>query len=101
MLTRARNSLGIDASTADDMHTTTFAEEVKSLLGKADGLDEDTDLSSLKFKDGAKERVRFNVMLVFLYICIYAFPLTVDNNSSKIHLYPLIHHHSLQNFRIL
>ncbi len=60
MLTRARNSLGIDSTTADDMHTATFSEEVKFLLGKSDDdvQEEETDLTSLKFQDGAKDRVR-------------------------------------------
>ena len=85
MLARAMNCLGIDASISDDMHTTTFAEEVKILLGEADGLDEDTDLSSLKFKDGAKERVRFNVIgcnaCIFIYTHLHS--LTKKNNSFK------------------
>ena len=68
MLTRARNSLGIDATTADDMHTTTFSEEVKSLLGKSESMDEETDLSSLKFGDDAKDRVR---SLSFVDACLF------------------------------
>jgi len=57
MLTRARNSLGIDASTANDMHTVTFAEEVKSLLGKSEDMSDDVDLSTLKFGNDAQARV--------------------------------------------
>lgn len=68
MLTRARNSLGIDTTTANDMHNAVFAEEVKSLLGKS-GEDGDVDLSSLKFEDGAKDRVRklTGVSLYFIF----------------------------------
>ena len=57
MLTRARNSLGLDASTANDMHTVTFAEEVKSLLGKSEDMSDDVDLSTLKFGNDAQARV--------------------------------------------
>jgi hypothetical protein len=62
MLTRARHSLGINVNTANDMHLVTFADEVKSLLGKSDDMAADVDLSALKFADGAKEKVRFSFL---------------------------------------
>lgn len=69
MLTRARATLGISDETATDMHMMTFNEEVRSLLGRVQVSDEDSedsedaeetveeDLSTLKFSDGAIERV--------------------------------------------
>ncbi len=63
MLTRARNSLGINVNTANDMHIATFSEEVKSLLGKSDNMGEDVDLSGLKFADGAKDRVSVQIQI--------------------------------------
>mmetsp|Transcript_7078 Transcript_7078/g.8053 ORF Transcript_7078/g.8053 Transcript_7078/m.8053 type:complete len:1125 (-) Transcript_7078:49-3423(-) len=57
MLLRARNSLGIDEMTANDMHLVTFADEVKCLLGKNDKTSEDADLSALAFVEGAKDRL--------------------------------------------
>jgi hypothetical protein len=44
------------------MHLVTFADEVKSLLGKSDDMAADVDLSALKFADGAKEKVRFSFL---------------------------------------
>jgi hypothetical protein len=58
MLLRARKSLGIDTKTAEDMHLLTFAEDVKSLLGK-DSVASEDELAMLKFPAGAQERVRF------------------------------------------
>jgi len=57
MLTRARNSLGINVNTANDMHIATFSEEVKDLLGKSDSMGDDVDLSGLKFAEGARDRL--------------------------------------------
>ena len=57
MLSRARNSLGIDARTATDMHVATFSEEVKTSLGKSDDASDDVDLSALKFGDNASAKV--------------------------------------------
>ena len=51
MLLRARNSLGVDETTAQDMHMTAFADEVKSLLIDAD------DSEKARFSDVAQERV--------------------------------------------
>ena len=59
MLSRARASLGIDDATASDLHLVTFADEVRSLLGKDNEEEGEVDLSTLKFPDGAAERVRF------------------------------------------
>ena len=56
MLLRARKSLGVDSRTAEDMHLLTFAEEVKSLLGKNNVASED-ELATLTFPQGAQERV--------------------------------------------
>ncbi len=53
MLLRARNSLGIDEMTAQDMHLTAFADEIKSLLIDAD------DADNARFSDSAKDRVSF------------------------------------------
>lgn len=63
MLTRARNSLGIDPNTANDMHITAFSEEVRNLLGKSENMSEDVDLSSLKFGDNSKDRVSFSHLI--------------------------------------
>jgi len=57
MLQRARNSLGINESVAKDMHISTFSEEVRSLLGDKSDESDDVDQTSLKFPDGAKERL--------------------------------------------
>ena len=54
MLLGARKSLGIDTKTAEDMHLLTFAEDVKSLLGK-DSVASEDDLAMLKFPAGAQE----------------------------------------------
>ena len=51
MLLRARNSLGIDPITAEDMHMTAFADEVKSLLVGGE------DPEKARFADVAQERV--------------------------------------------
>jgi len=51
MLIRACNSLGIDDNTAQDMHMTAFANEVKSLLVDAD------DAEKARFADVAQERL--------------------------------------------
>ncbi len=97
MLTRARNSLGIDASTADDMHTTTFSEEVKALLGKSDSMDEETDLSSLKFGEGAKDRVCRKAMCVFISKYCNQLPCNRLTHSKNLHTpFPIL---SLQNFK--
>ena len=56
MLLRARNSLGIDDLTAQDMHLSAFETEVKSLLKGKD------DPTTAKFVAGAADRVsRINV----------------------------------------
>ena len=56
MLLRARNSLGIDDLTAQDMHLSAFETEVKSLLKGKD------DPATAKFVAGAADRVsRINV----------------------------------------
>eukprot|EP00560_Eucampia_antarctica_P001206 CAMPEP_0197831662 /NCGR_PEP_ID=MMETSP1437-20131217/11448_1 /TAXON_ID=49252 ORGANISM="Eucampia antarctica, Strain CCMP1452" /NCGR_SAMPLE_ID=MMETSP1437 /ASSEMBLY_ACC=CAM_ASM_001096 /LENGTH=1154 /DNA_ID=CAMNT_0043434679 /DNA_START=92 /DNA_END=3556 /DNA_ORIENTATION=+ len=64
MLERARNTLGIDDSVARDMHIATFAEEVRSLLGKKSNDDdesedsaEEVDEATMKFSDNAKEKL--------------------------------------------
>ena len=59
MLLRARNSLGIDSRTAEDMHSLCFADEVKSLLGK-DSVSSEDELATLKFPTGSQERVRLS-----------------------------------------
>lgn len=51
MLLRARNSLGIDDITANDMHMSAYSDEVKALLVGGD------DPSTAKFVDGARERL--------------------------------------------
>lgn len=64
MLERARKTLGISDETAKDMHVAAFNEEVRELLGismveRDDDRDDGTkvDFSSLKFGEGAMERV--------------------------------------------
>lgn len=61
-LERARETLGLDEDTAFDMHVAAFNEEVKELLGvggSGNGNDdgEVEDLGSLKFAEGAQERL--------------------------------------------
>ncbi len=56
MLIRARNSLGIDELSANDMNLNAFTEEVQSLLNKKSGMSEE-ELASVKFADGASARV--------------------------------------------
>lgn len=55
MLSRARGSLGIDEYTAADLHLSTYSEEVRSLLGKEEGAEQDP--TSLKFESGSLERL--------------------------------------------
>jgi hypothetical protein len=57
MLERARMTLGISEETAFDLHVTSFNEEVKELLGLGEDADEGVDSSTLKFGEGADERV--------------------------------------------
>ena len=57
MLVRARNSLGIDELSANDMNLNAFTEEVQTLLGKKSGMSED-ELADVKFADGSSDRVR-------------------------------------------
>jgi hypothetical protein len=84
MLERAQKTLGIDETTAADMHIACFNEEVKAQLGllsEDDDEDEDAavDASSASFKEGAKERVSIapfqsrnnnEVHLTLLILCI-------------------------------
>jgi hypothetical protein len=55
MLLRARNSLGIDELSANDMNLNCFTEEVQALLGKAGKSEE--ELATIKFSDGSSERL--------------------------------------------
>ena len=57
LLQRAKKSLGISDSTAFDMHITTFSDEVRELLGKKGNSEEDVDMATLKFAEGAEERL--------------------------------------------
>lgn len=57
MLERARKTLGVDETTAKDMHVASYNEEVKELLGKLEESDDEIDESSLVFAEGATERV--------------------------------------------
>lgn len=66
MLERARKTLGISDETAFDLHVACFNQEVREQLGLADNSQESVeelteakkvDLGSLKFADGAVERV--------------------------------------------
>jgi len=59
MLARARGTLGIDETTASDLHVQTFSDEIKSLLGVAgeDGEEIDVDSAEVKFPEGAMERL--------------------------------------------
>jgi hypothetical protein len=74
MLERARSTLGIAEETAFDMHVAAFNDEVRELLGlqeasssTATGTEDDSDtssptyLGSVKFPDGAIERVRLSM----------------------------------------
>jgi len=54
MLRRARATLGIGERVSDDLHLSTYAEEVKQLLGVDK---EGVDPSTTKFPDGAIERL--------------------------------------------
>ena len=68
MLERARKTLGISKETAFDMHVAGFNMEVKAQLGLPDDSGDDeaapVDMSTLKFMDGAEERVRDRVCMV-------------------------------------
>lgn len=57
MLQRARQTLGVSDATAKDMHITCFNQEVRSLLGLTESDEQELDLTSIKFEDGATERV--------------------------------------------
>jgi hypothetical protein len=78
MLERARSTLGIADETAFDMHVAAFNDEVQELLGLATATgsgtstatesDNDTSsptyLGTVKFPDGAIERVRYNELFL-------------------------------------
>jgi len=59
MLARARQNLGVSDDTAYDMHVAALNEEVRTLLGKSEeeGSKEKVALASMKFPDGAQERL--------------------------------------------
>lgn len=77
MLTRARNSLGINEQTATDMNLATFNDEVKVLLGKSDGIDGDDDLSVYGFAAGSAERVSQHEFLKFQNLMSYCFQMLI------------------------
>ena len=59
MLERARANLGVDDTTAYDLHVAALNAEVRALLGKSEDedSDEEEDLDSMKYPEGAVERV--------------------------------------------
>lgn len=58
MLLRARNSLGLDEDTSVELHLLTFAEEVKALLEKDEGISMgDMNLSNMKFSGDSQARL--------------------------------------------
>ena len=57
MLERARKTLGVADDVARDMHVQSFNDEVRTLLGKDSDDEDEMDLSTAKFGEGAKERV--------------------------------------------
>ena len=58
MLEKARSQLGLDDLTVNDLHLSTFSDEVKALLGKREDSEEaPVSVVSLKFAPGSEERV--------------------------------------------
>jgi hypothetical protein len=57
MLERARSQLGLDDITVNDMHLSTYSDEVKALLGKNDDTNDSIDPGKLKFAAGSEQRV--------------------------------------------
>jgi hypothetical protein len=94
MLRRARNTLGISDATAFDMHVAAYNEEVRELLGlperkdsseeesEAEEEEEELDLSTVKFAEGAQERVsdKFN-QARFRNLQVWTNPLTLSSSS--------------------
>lgn len=85
MLERARQTLGVSEAVARDMHVACFNEEVKALLGKAEGSDEEedddqeadtpaVDLASQKFPEGAMDRVSIFPACIFRFDLICKAP---------------------------